>query len=568
MDDPELAKMYNDYYAMNPKNPSTFIEWFKEGHGQYGPSGRYGTNAFGDTNDILAINKVNDVGAPAKNILLDAGHEATHSRSLRLKSTQAEKDIAMDAWQPMVDVNMANNNQWSIGPANGFNQAAEETFAVQNELRTFLNDFDGSRVYTDADIPEIQSALQKLASEHPYLTQDAANLIDIKKLIKSLNVIGLGVTAPLLINATKEQKKRGGRIKNVDFIASRNKAMLESLPKAQTMGEVPYEIAAEPYRDPKISRDSYDREYYDPMTETIHMKPSYPNVIHEAMVKDHESEHHNQKLKGRMSSTEYWPGPLKEPVIGASADMIYPYYNRATQDVYNLMGAAPQSTLFGIPEDVAVMGFQDKTYDTPGTAEYEAEHVSREPRTLYMGDPVVENAIDKTLGRQRQDPEMMFKDKYNTELTKEETNDFNKWVAKESKQQGRDIMMDKGAYDIQGFWKSGDWKNRDADNHGTDTWKKPNHPTFSNQSKYNGEGGWYGGNWTEDAGYQPSKQTFNNYGPDYYNWMFGDEPNRPEHLDMSRYISGENYGFPITYEQGGNVRRVKIKSLPKNWKNQ
>jgi hypothetical protein len=332
-------------------------------------------------------------------------------------------------------------------------------------------------------------------------------------------------------------------------------------------GGATYDIPAQAYRDPKISRDSYDREYYDPMTETIHMKPSYPNVIYEAMVKDHESEHHNQKLKGRMSSTEYWPGPLKEPVIGASDDMIYPYYNRATQDVYNLMGAAPQSTLFGIPEDVAVMGFQDKTYDTPGTAEYEAENASKEPKTLYMGDPVVENAIDKTLGRQRQDPEMMFKDKYNTELTKEEQKDFDKWVAKESKQQGRDIIMDKGAYDIQGFWKSGDWKKRDADNHGTDTWKKPNHPTFSNQSKYNGEGGWYGGNWTEDAGYQPSKQSLNNYGPDYYNWMFGEEPNRPEYLDMSRY-DGKNSATPIVYKEGGSVKRVKIKSLPKNWKTQ
>jgi hypothetical protein len=338
------------------------------------------------------------------------------------------------------------------------------------------------------------------------------------------------------------------------------------MPNRQDGGPA-YNIPEQPYRNPKISRDSYDREYYDPMTETIHMKPSYPNVIYEAMVKDHESEHHNQKLKGRMSSTEYWPGPLKEPVIGASDDMIYPYYNRATQDVYNLMGAAPQSTLFGIPEDVAVMGFQDKTYDTPGTAEYEAENASKEPKTLYMGDPVVENAIDKTLGRQRQDPEMMFKDKYNTELTKEEQKDFDKWVAKESKQQGRDIMMDKGAYDIQGFWKSGDWKKRDADNHGTDTWKKPNHPTFSNQSKYNGAGGLYGGNWTEDAGYQPSKQSLNNYGPDYYNWMFGEEPNRPEHLDMSRY-DGTNSPTPVVYKKGGSVKKVKIKSLPNNWKSQ
>ena len=340
------------------------------------------------------------------------------------------------------------------------------------------------------------------------------------------------------------------------------------MPNKQDGGPA-YDIPAQAYRDPKISRDiEYDdREYYDPMTEVIHMRKSYPNVLHEAFVKDHENVHHMQKLKGKLSSTENWPGPLKEPVLPMSDDMIFDYYNRAAIDVNNLVNAVPQSTLIGIPNDVIGEGFQLKTYDTPGTAEYEANHFERPPRTLRMYNPIVEQTVDKALGRERQDPEMMFRDKYNTELTKEEQKDFDKWVAKESKQQGRDIMMDKGAYDIQGFWKSGDWKNRDADNHGTDTWKKPNHPTFSNQSKYHGEGGWYGGNWTEDAGYQPSKQTLNNYGLDYYNWLFNNEPNRPEHLDMNRY-DGENMGAPVIYQKGGSVKKVKIKSLPKNWKSQ
>ena len=75
---------------------------------------------------------------------------------------------------------------------------------------------------------------------------------------------------------------------------------------------------------------------------------------------------------------------------------------------------------------------------------------------------------------------MMF-DKYNIELTEDEVTQFTEWVKSESARQGRDIMMDMGAYDIQGFWKSGDFKNMDEDNHGSDRWKKPNHPTFSNQ---------------------------------------------------------------------------------------
>ena len=153
----------------------------------------------------------------------------------------------------------------------------------------------------------------------------------------------------------------------------------------------------------------------------------------------------------------------------------------------------------------------------------------------------------------QEDPEMMYTDRFNTPLNKKETEQFNKWVAKESERQGRDIMMDKGAYDVQGFWKSGDYKKMDQDNHGVDTWKKPNHPTFSNQSRYHGIDGFYGGNWTPQSGYQPSKQTADMYGPSYYNWLFGREPERPEHLDASRYMSGANKPSPLYFAMGGSI---------------
>jgi hypothetical protein len=153
----------------------------------------------------------------------------------------------------------------------------------------------------------------------------------------------------------------------------------------------------------------------------------------------------------------------------------------------------------------------------------------------------------------QQDPEMMYRDRFNTQLNKDEQNLFAEWVAKESERQGRDIIMDKGAYDVQGFWKSGDYKKMDQDNHGTDTWKKPNHPTFSNQSKYHGIDGFYGGNWNPDGGYQPSKQTASSYGPSYYSRMFAEEPNRPEHLDASRYTSGVNRPSPLYYAMGGSL---------------
>lgn len=59
-------------------------------------------------------------------------------------------------------------------------------------------------------------------------------------------------------------------------------------------------------------------------------------------------------------------------------------------------------------------------------------------------------------------------------------------------------------YDLRGAYQAeqaGDLPERDARGHGPDTFKKPNHPTFSDQSKYNGVNGQQGGHWaTDDQG--------------------------------------------------------------------
>src|SRR3954468_6632520 len=53
-------------------------------------------------------------------------------------------------------------------------------------------------------------------------------------------------------------------------------------------------------------------------------------------------------------------------------------------------------------------------------------------------------------------------------------------------------------YDARGEFISG--QNRDnPTGHGSDTFKKPNHPTFSNESKYHGVDGHVGGTWGVDA---------------------------------------------------------------------
>lgn len=77
-----------------------------------------------------------------------------------------------------------------------------------------------------------------------------------------------------------------------------------------------------------------------------------------------------------------------------------------------------------------------------------------------------------------------FRARYNTELRKEDEAKYQQWVADRSKSDNRDRSKDEIDYDMRGAWKSGA---ATAENgHYPDTYKKPNHPTFSDQSQYHG----------------------------------------------------------------------------------
>lgn len=95
-----------------------------------------------------------------------------------------------------------------------------------------------------------------------------------------------------------------------------------------------------------------------------------------------------------------------------------------------------------------------------------------------------------------------FRDNYNTKLSDEDEKAFQQWAAQNPRLGSADD------YDARGFWLEGA---ASAENgHGTDKWKKPNHPTFSTQSIYNGVqspygGVFEGGVWSEDGStYTPS----------------------------------------------------------------
>lgn len=83
-----------------------------------------------------------------------------------------------------------------------------------------------------------------------------------------------------------------------------------------------------------------------------------------------------------------------------------------------------------------------------------------------------------------------FTNQYNTQLSPEEEAQFVAWANSMGK------LGDVADYDLRGAWKA---KVAQAGNgHFPDTFKKPNHPTFSVESQYSGEGV-EGGRWV-DAG--------------------------------------------------------------------
>lgn len=101
-----------------------------------------------------------------------------------------------------------------------------------------------------------------------------------------------------------------------------------------------------------------------------------------------------------------------------------------------------------------------------------------------------------------------FSNKYNTKLSPSEEKQFTEWAQANGK------IKDLYDYDVRGFWKD---KASFADNgHGSDIYKKPNHPTFSDQSMYHGADGNYGGKWSESNGkvtFTPSASNLKNMSP-------------------------------------------------------
>lgn len=101
---------------------------------------------------------------------------------------------------------------------------------------------------------------------------------------------------------------------------------------------------------------------------------------------------------------------------------------------------------------------------------------------------------------------------YTTYLSSKEKKAFNTWVAQQ-REAGNILPEDTFEdYDMQGFWKNEVLNNTDyatatAETHFPDKYKKPNHPTFSNESiYYNEETAHLAGHWEGDKFISPTKK--------------------------------------------------------------
>lgn len=98
-----------------------------------------------------------------------------------------------------------------------------------------------------------------------------------------------------------------------------------------------------------------------------------------------------------------------------------------------------------------------------------------------------------------------FSNRYNTKLTPQQEKQYQAWATKNNR------VNDTYDYDMRGAWKAGAGK---ADNgHFPDTYKKPNHPTFSNESIYNGVDSYQGGTWGKDNSFTPGTTNLQLHSP-------------------------------------------------------
>jgi len=133
-----------------------------------------------------------------------------------------------------------------------------------------------------------------------------------------------------------------------------------------------------------------------------------------------------------------------------------------------------------------------------------------------------------------------FSSRYNTALSPTDEARYQAWGQAQAAQNGgRNPAADVYDYDMRGFWQSGQ---SFADNgHAGDAFKKPNHPTFSDQSRYHGVDGHQGGSWGGGKDGQP--------------WTFAPGPSNMQMHDpgdLQRYFQKREPGNRLILQAPGS----------------
>jgi len=144
-----------------------------------------------------------------------------------------------------------------------------------------------------------------------------------------------------------------------------------------------------------------------------------------------------------------------------------------------------------------------------------------------------------------------YSDKYNTQLEEEEEEQYRIWLEALSEQEGRDVSKDQFDYDTRGLFRSLGGA-LPQPGHGPDTFKKPNHPTFSNESVYHGIDGLEGGHWEGDA-FVVGKDNFHD--PDDLRGYFADYENQVRLVD-TRDSSAKTARIRSFIDQGDKYGKI------------
>jgi hypothetical protein len=168
-------------------------------------------------------------------------------------------------------------------------------------------------------------------------------------------------------------------------------------------------------------------------------------------------------------------------------------------------------------QGLAQFSFNGKQYTT---------QLKEEPTKLFQVA-----LTDKIKSEITEDPSLKYVSNFNTGLTQDEFNDYWKWANDRYKGQDN-VLYEMGAYDLQGAWKdikAGKIKFNPKTGHLPDTYKKPNHISFSDESMYHDGKKFQGGQWKQNGNkwtFKASPQTLSLYGKDYLQKYF--KENEPD----------------------------------------